>query len=62
MDSVCSFTIDDHRAAESLPKEDNIMEKTKEEIKKPVVETASVEVQTDYITEGELLSLQQQKM
>ena len=38
------------------------MEETKEERKKQPVETVSIEIQTDPITEGELLSLQQQKM
>jgi len=38
------------------------MEDTKEERNQQPVETASIEIQTDPITEGELLSLQQQKM
>ena len=38
------------------------MEETKEERKHQPVETVSIDIQTDPITEGELLSLQQQKM
>lgn len=46
-----------------LPAKDvGTMEQTKEERKQQSVETASIEIQTDPITEGELLSLQQQKL
>ena len=39
-----------------------IKDKEEEEAKKETVKTESVEVQTDPITDEELLSLQQQKM
>lgn len=39
-----------------------IKDKEEEEAKKETVKTKSVEVQTDPITDEELLSLQQQKM
>lgn len=46
-----------------LPSKDvDAVENTNEERKQQPVETASIEIQTDPITEGELLSLQQQKM
>lgn len=46
-----------------LPAKDGEMEENKEEKKQQrSVETVSVEIQTDPITDRELLSLQQQKM
>ena len=61
MDSTCGFG-DDKTATRLSTEEDHVMEETKEENKKQSVESVSVEIQTDPITDGELLSLQQQKM
>ena len=61
MDSACGFGAD-KTATKLSPEEDHVMEETKEESRKQSVETVSVEIQTDPITDGELLSLQQQKM
>lgn len=51
------------RLIETLTNKDLIIkDKEEEEAKKETVKTESVEVQTDPITDEELLSLQQQKM
>ena len=51
------------RLIETLTNKDLIIkDKEEEEAKKETVKTGSVEVQTDPITDEELLSLQQQKM
>jgi len=61
LDSACGVSYD--KKSEQMPaKEDHIVEETKEDRKKQPVETVSVEIQTDPITDLELLSLQQQKM
>ena len=52
----------DKTSVQPPAKDVNTMEDTKEERNQQPVETASIEIQTDPITEGELLSLQQQKM
>ena len=58
---MCGFS-DDKTATKLSTEEDHVMEETKEENRKQSVETVSVEIQTDPITDGELLSLQQQKL
>jgi len=59
--NVCDSSAD--KTSVQLPeKHVDDMEETKEERKQQPVETVSIEIQTDPITEGELLSLQQQKM
>ena len=60
-DNGCDSSAD--KTSVQLPAKDvAVMEETKEERKEQPVETVSIEIQTDPITEGELLSLQQQKM
>ena len=62
LESSCDFGVVDNGEAQSALTEDRLKEDTEEEIKRPPVETRSVEVQTDAITNSELMSLQQQKM
>ena len=50
------------RLVETPTNQDLIIKDKEEEAKKETVKTESVEVQTDPITDEELLSLQQQKM
>ena len=50
------------RLVETPTNKDLIIKDKEEEAKKETVKTESVEVQTDPITDEELLSLQQQKM
>ena len=50
------------RLIETPNNKDLIIKDKEEEAKKETVKTESVEVQTDPITDEELLSLQQQKM
>lgn len=50
------------RLIETPTNKDLIIKDKEEEAKKETVKTESVEVQTDPITDEELLSLQQQKM
>ena len=53
----------DKTSVQLAAKDVDAMEETKEESKQQQpVETVSIDIQTDPITEGELLSLQQQKM
>ena len=52
----------DKTSVQLAAKDVDAMEETKEEMKQQPVETVSIDIQTDPITEGELLSLQQQKM
>ena len=62
LESSCDLGVVDNGEAQSVLTEDSVKEDTQEEIKRPPVETKSVEVQTDAITNSELMSLQQQKM
>ncbi|XP_015754704.1 PREDICTED: uncharacterized protein LOC107334282 [Acropora digitifera] len=62
LESSCDFGVVDNGEAQSVLTEDSVKEDTQEEIKRPPVETKSVEVQTDAITNSELMSLQQQKI
>lgn len=62
LESSCDFGVVDNGETQSVLTEDSVKEDTQEEIKRPPVETKSVEVQTDAITNSELMSLQQQKM
>lgn len=62
LESSCDFGVVDNGEAQAVLTEDRVKEDTEEEIKRPPVETRSVEVQTDAITNSELMSLQQQKM
>lgn len=62
LESSSDFGVVDNGEAQSVLTEDSVKEDTQEEIKRPPVETKSVEVQTDAITNSELMSLQQQKM
>lgn len=62
LESSCDFGVVDNGEAQSALTEDRVKEDTQEEIKRPPLETRSVEVQTDAITNSELMSLQQQKM
>ena len=61
-DSNSSGSYDNKSAVLTLAKEEHIVKDEEEETKKESVRTVSVEIQTDPITDGELLSLQQQKM
>lgn len=62
MESSCDLGVVYNGEAQSVLTEDSVKEDTQEEIKRLPVETKSVEVQTDAITNSELMSLQQQKM
>lgn len=62
LESSCDLGVVDKGEVQSALTEDREKEETQEEIKRPPVETISVEVQTDAITDSELMSLQQQKM
>ena len=57
-----STDIYEKRLIETPTNKDLIIKDKEEEAKKETVKTESVEVQTDPITDEELLSLQQQKM
>ncbi|XP_078381614.1 uncharacterized protein LOC144664361 isoform X2 [Oculina patagonica] len=59
-DSACDSSSD--KISVQLPVKDDDIKENKEERKKQSVETVSVEIQTDPITDRELLSLQQQKI
>ena len=61
MDSACTDSYE-KRLVETPTNKDLIIKDKEEEAKKETVKTESVEVQTDSITDEELLSLQQQKM
>ena len=52
----------DGRLVETPTDKDLIIKDKEEETKTETVETVSVEVQTDPITDGDLVSLQQRKM
>lgn len=52
----------DKTSVQLAAKDVDAVEETKEDRKQQPVETVSINIQTDPITEGELLSLQQQKM
>ena len=62
LENSCESGIADKKEAKSASTEDRVEEENKEEIKNPPVETLSVEIQTDPITDHELLSSQQQKL
>ncbi|XP_068694929.1 uncharacterized protein [Montipora foliosa] len=62
LENSCESGIADKKEAKSASTEDCVEEENKEEIKNPPVETLSVEIQTDPITDHELLSLQQQTL
>lgn len=59
-DSACDSS--SSQTSIQSPAKDDDMQKNEEERKQQSVETVSVEVQTDPLTDRELLSLQQQKM
>ena len=59
-DSACDSSCD--KTSVQLPATDGDITANKEERKRQSVTTVSIEVQTDAITDEELLSLQQQKM
>ena len=59
-DSACDSSCD--KTSVQLPAKDGDITANKEERKRQSVTTVSIEVQTDAITDEELLSLQQQKM
>ena len=61
MDSASTDSYE-KRLVETPTNKDLIIKDKEEEAKKETVKTESVEVQTDPITDEELLSLQQQKM
>ena len=61
MDSACTDSYE-KRLVKTPTNKDLIIKDKEEEAKKETVKTESVEVQTDPITDEELLSLQQQKM
>lgn len=61
LDSACTDSYE-KRLVETPTNKDLIIKDKEEEAKKETVKTESVEVQTDPITDEELLSLQQQKM
>ena len=60
LDSACGGSNDN--TAVQTPTKDHVINEKKEETRKEPVRTVSVEIQTDPISELELLSLQQQKM
>lgn len=60
--SNSSGSYDNKSAVLTSAKEEHIVTDEEEETKKESVRTVSVEIQTDPITDGELLSLQQQKI
>ena len=61
-DSNTSDSSWDKTSVQLPAKDGGNIEENKEEKKKQSVATVSIEIQTDHISEGELLSLQQQKM
>ena len=61
LDNACTDSYE-KRLVEIPTNKDLIIKDKQQEAKKETVKTESVEVQTDPITDEELLSLQQQKM